>query len=62
MPLSLPSQNEREHSSVGLEHLPYKQRVRGSSPCAPTENPAKAGFFYCLYSAQSGIGYHMREL
>ena len=26
----------REHSSVGLEHLPYKQRVRGSNPCAPT--------------------------
>ena len=26
----------REHSSAGLEHLPYKQRVRGSNPCAPT--------------------------
>ena len=26
----------REHSSVGLEHLPYKQRVTGSTPVAPT--------------------------
>ena len=24
------------YSSVGSEHLPYKQRVRGSNPCAPT--------------------------
>ena len=29
--------NEREHSSVGLEHLPYKQRVGGSTPSAPTK-------------------------
>ena len=28
----------REHSSVGLEHLPYKQRVGGSTPSAPTKN------------------------
>ena len=28
------------HSSAGSEHLPYKQRVRGSNPCAPT--PMKA--------------------
>ena len=26
----------REHSSAGLEHLPYKQRVTGSNPVAPT--------------------------
>jgi hypothetical protein len=26
----------REHSSAGSEHLPYKQRVRGSNPFAPT--------------------------
>src|SRR5438270_12974889 len=26
-----------EHSSAGSEHLPYKQRVRGSNPCAPTQ-------------------------
>ena len=39
----------REHSSVGLEHLPYKQRVGGSTPSAPTKslgNFSKA-FFVC---------------
>jgi len=29
---------KREHSSAGSEHLPYKQRVRGSNPCAPTRS------------------------
>ena len=33
---------KREHSSVGLEHLPYKQRVGGSTPSAPTKKP------YCV--------------
>ncbi len=28
--------NEGELSSAGLEHLPYKQRVTGSNPVAPT--------------------------
>ena len=27
---------ERAFSSVGLEHLPYKQRVGGSNPSTPT--------------------------
>ena len=27
-----------EHSSAGLEHLPYKQGVTGSNPVAPTTN------------------------
>ena len=38
----------REHSSVGLEHLPYKQRVGGSTPSAPTKalEKSKAFFFY----------------
>ena len=27
---------KREHSSVGSERLPYKQRVGGSTPSAPT--------------------------
>ena len=36
----------REHSSVGLEHLPYKQRVGGSTPSAPTKSLAfTAGLF-----------------
>ena len=28
---------KREFSSVGLEHLPYKQRVGGSTPSTPTQ-------------------------
>ena len=39
----------RKHSSVGSEHLPYKQRVRGSSPCASTENLRNFGGFLFLY-------------
>ena len=35
--LSLQSEiKKREFSSVGLEHLPYKQRVGGSTPSTPT--------------------------
>ena len=30
-------QQVRALSSAGLEHLPYKQRVGGSNPSAPTE-------------------------
>lgn len=32
------NKRKREHSSVGLEHLPYKQRVMGSNPFAPTKS------------------------
>ena len=42
----------REHSSVGLEHLPYKQRVGGSTPSAPTKSLSdfwKAFFFLCMF-------------
>ncbi len=28
---------QRELSSAGSEHLPYKQRVTGSNPVAPTQ-------------------------
>ena len=31
-------QRERALSSAGSEHLPYKQRVGGSNPSAPTTN------------------------
>ena len=37
--------NRRARSS-GVEHLPFKQRVGGSSPPALTESPATAGLFY----------------
>ena len=41
----------REHSSVGLEHLPYKQRVGGSTPSAPTkkETVFAVSFFVYVY-------------
>ena len=38
--------NERELSSAGLEHLPYKQGVNGSSPLVPTRKRRSASFFY----------------
>ena len=31
-----PAYKARALSSAGLEHLPYKQRVGGSNPSAPT--------------------------
>ena len=43
---------KRELSSVGSERLPYKQRVGGSTPSAPTTQSRSlvtSGFFvYCL--------------
>ena len=41
-----PSITKREHSSAGSEHLPYKQRVRGSNPFAPTKKTTDG----CLFS------------
>ena len=46
----------REHSSVGLEHLPYKQRVGGSTPSAPTRsltvNAVRLFSYICLKKLQ----------
>ena len=47
----------REHSSAGSEHLPYKQRVTGSNPVAPTkpsESPRVFTLctFYTFYIAR----------
>ncbi len=41
----------REHSSAGSEHLPYKQRVTGSNPVAPTvRKPHESGaFLFCSF-------------
>ena len=36
---------KRELSSAGLEHLPYKQGVNGSSPLVPTIKEAKRLLF-----------------
>jgi hypothetical protein len=38
---------EREHSSAGSEHLPYKQRVTGSNPVAPTNANSIASTEFC---------------
>ena len=39
---------KREYSSVGSEHLPYKQRVIGSNPITPTKTskPLTCWFFF----------------
>ena len=61
---------KRALSSAGLEHLPYKQRVGGSNPSAPTEKEGegwkKVAFdatFFCIhltlnhsFLAQNAIG------
>ena len=47
----------REHSSVGLEHLPYKQRVGGSTPSAPTRSlTVKAVRLFLLYLSLYSVG------
>jgi putative endonuclease len=38
----------RELSSAGSEHLPYKQRVGGSNPSAPTLKATLGGFYRCM--------------
>ena len=45
---------EGELSSVGSEHLPYKQRVDGSNPSVPTKRAEwlelfPAAFFICFH-------------
>ena len=44
------SSKQWEFSSVGSEHLPYKQRVTGSNPVTPTKKikPSKPGGFFCI--------------
>ena len=54
---AVPSLNKREHSSAGSEHLPYKQRVRGSNPFAPTR--IKTTFSRLLFDY--GHGYKMQS-
>ena len=43
------SYSNRELSSAGSEHLPYKQRVGGSNPSAPTKASVSEAFlFWCV--------------
>ena len=39
---------KRAISSVGSEHLPYKQGVTGSSPVSPTKASSLLEVFFCL--------------
>ena len=39
---------KRELSSAGSEHLPYKQRVGGSNPSAPTQTQALAWVYFFM--------------
>ena len=39
---------ERELSSVGSEHRPYKAGVVGSSPTVPTSKRGSRGFLFCF--------------
>ena len=41
---------KREHSSVGSERLPYKQRVGGSTPSAPTKKRFRKLSRFFLYN------------
>ena len=47
----------RELSSAGSEHLPYKQRVGGSNPSAPTKNEQskKVSIFRHLLFLRRGV-------
>ena len=49
-------QATRALSSAGLEHLPYKQRVGGSNPSAPTRarDISTAGVFFAFYGLSGG--------
>ena len=45
----------REHSSAGLEHLPYKQGVTGSNPVAPTILRSQNKFFIVYFKCFGGL-------
>ena len=55
-----PAYKKRALSSAGLEHLPYKQRVGGSNPSAPTkkesfEQRSRLSFFWYICSSFAGF-------
>ena len=55
---AVPSHTQRELSSAGLEHLPYKQRVGGSNPSAPTKSRRllRVVFFCVRFGTRSAGG------
>jgi hypothetical protein len=48
----MPGVKKRELSSAGSEHLPYKQRVGGSNPSAPTKASGIPGAFLFVCMSQ----------
>ena len=55
-PLSRKGEFSRELSSVGSERLPYKQRVGGSNPSAPTRlQPSRKMVFLCREHSSVGL-------
>ncbi len=49
VPLQRFSKKARVLSSAGSEHLPYKQRVGGSNPSAPTQQLGRRKSpFFCI--------------
>ena len=49
MPTFATAKTKREHSSAGLEHLPYKQGVTGSNPVAPTKKEVLFKFYLEIF-------------
>ena len=50
------NETARAFSSVGLEHLPYKQRVGGSNPSTPTWGKRRAAMLaFFVFAALSGM-------
>ena len=45
-----PLRRTRAFSSVGLEHLPYKQRVGGSNPSTPTRKGCNRNLFIFFFT------------
>ncbi len=48
-------QKVRALSSAGLEHLPYKQRVGGSNPSAPTKEFRNCSELFLLNINKNGL-------
>ena len=52
----------RALSAAGLEHLPYKQRVGGSNPSAPTKEASHLTRFFhiiSIFNCQFPAGFHI---
>ena len=62
---AVPSLSEREFSSAGLEHLPYKQRVGGSNPSTPTKSRRQfllSSFFVFVDESGQSVAFRVTSL